>query len=82
MRKEILICDNCKSEHNELNNPVRNQSFKMIYRFDLCEKCYEKLHKIDEETEKEFNAIKDKCKEQLKKEVPEIHKRLYPKEAD
>ena len=82
MRKEVLICDNCGKEHNELKRPVRRQYIFEVYSFDLCEKCYKKISRIEEKMYKEISAIKTLHKADLKKEAEEIYKKMFPKEYE
>lgn len=82
-RKEILICDNCKQEHNELTKPVRRHYVNIEYCcFDLCEECYNKISKIDEKANKKIENAKKQYKVELKKEAEEIYKMMFPREYE
>lgn len=48
MRKEIFLCDMCKKELQENEIIERALEFR---RFEVCEKCSEKIEKANQELE-------------------------------
>lgn len=79
---EKIMCDNCNKEHDELKRPVRPKYIFEVYRFDLCEKCYKKISRIEEKMNKELSAIKSLHKADLKKEAEGIYKMMFPREYE
>lgn len=83
MRKEILICDCCRKEADEVKRPIMHKTL-MAYHcfFDLCENCYNELKKLDDWYYLEIDKTRDELKNKLKEKHNNIYEMMFGKSEE
>lgn len=71
MKLYIYLCDNCNKSLNE-----KEKFYYGFYYLNLCEKCKNKYDIFNKKWNEEFKNYRNKHDEDLKKNFPNLYKKL------